>query len=168
MTVTRRRSTEAGMTLIETIVAIALMTLAVVGIVGGMATTEKVTAAAQGDAQTQAALRSVVDQLRSSIAYAPCDSASGTAYWTAVIKPSGYNLTLNVMRPDPTKVRWGSTAQNPVPLATPRVDCTINQNYPPTCTSGHICDYGIQRITVTLVQAGRQTLRQVMFKGATT
>jgi Tfp pilus assembly protein PilV len=164
------------MTLIETIVAIALMTIAVVGIVAGFANSEKITATAQGIAQSETALRTVVDQLRSNTAYQPCDSGSGPLYAAAVSGqvPAGYTLTLSVMRPDPSMTKWtfNSAVQT---VQTPRADCGLTsalpqtktaQNYPPSCPALHTCDFGLQRLTVTLTQPGRQALRQVIFKGA--
>src|SRR3989442_1660607 len=73
-----RRRSEDGLTLIEMIVTIAIITIAVVGITGAVASTERLAAVNQSQANLEVAMRQVADFVRDSspqgLAYNPCES----------------------------------------------------------------------------------------------
>jgi len=91
----RQRRGEAGFSLIEALVAIAVTSASVVTLVGSIAAVEKDSGVATSQAQVDLALRTVADQLRS--------NHGQYAYQTSgayqVSQPPGFGVILDIERP---------------------------------------------------------------------
>lgn len=146
----QRRPAERGFTLAETVVAIFVISVAVVGLVGAFAAAERSAGIAVTQTQAEVHMRQVVDALRQPQAYVPC---SPTAGYTL---PSGVTIQQGVMVPPATS---GGTANA-------YWDCTTSTalNFTP-CPPSHNCDYGVQRLSL-LVTYSTGSLTRVMYKAA--
>ncbi|MEO7744856.1 MAG: type II secretion system protein [Actinomycetota bacterium] len=82
---------EAGFTLVDTIVGVAILGIGVTVVVGGMATSITVSARARAAAEAQIAVRSYAEQIAAAT-YVDC----ATSYSTAFTAPSGYTATQSV------------------------------------------------------------------------
>ncbi len=92
----RRSSEDPGFTLVEVLLAIAILGVGVLAVTGGMMTSIKVSDRGQRSAQSQGALRGYAEAL-SGATYVDCATAS--SYSTAAIgftAPTGYTPTLAV------------------------------------------------------------------------
>lgn len=160
-----RRGGERGLTLIEMLVTIAIMSIGIAAMVGGLADAERSAAVARSQSALDAALRTASDQLRSA-PYVACAGVSpGDAYTVSVPGVSAEAAT--VLRPDaPPQL---SSAAGAVTEASTRCGASGGTLELDGCTPGHgeTCDYGIQRVTVTVSSSGR-TLSREIWKGAGT
>ena len=141
----RARIGERGLTLIETIVTIAIMTIGVLGIALSLSSSQLLARAATTQAQLAASARFISDDLRSvGVPYIPCATTAS------------YRGTVTALQP-----------QLP-----PTVSPTINR-LDLVAPSGHNAsgvlascgDWGVQRISLTLTDtpSGR-TLQRVVYK----
>ena len=87
---TRRQQTrsEAGFTLVDTIVGVAILGIGVTTVVGGMATSITVSARGRAAAEAQIAVRSYAEQIAAAT-YVDC----ATSYGTSFSAPAGYTAT---------------------------------------------------------------------------
>ncbi len=76
-----RRGGERGLTLIEMLVTVAIMSVGIVAMVGGLADAERSAAVARSQSALEAALRTASDELRSA-PYVPCAGVSPTDAYT--------------------------------------------------------------------------------------
>jgi len=139
-----RVETEAGFTLVEVLVAVAILGVGVLAVVGGMMTSIKVSAQGQFTADTQTSLRGYAEAVTAA-PYVECGALSPSPYTPAATSfpvPSGQTATSTLQR-------WtGGTA------ATGSFSATG------ACSSP---DAGIQKITLTVTAAdgSSQALRLV-------
>lgn len=82
---------EAGFTLVDTIVGVAILGIGVTVVVGGMATSITVSARGRAEAEAQIAVRSYAEQIAAAT-YVDCS----TSYSTTFAAPSGYTATQSV------------------------------------------------------------------------
>ena len=148
-----RKQAQAGITLIEMLVALSVISIAVVGIAYGFSAAVR----SSGEAQTQATLdgaaRYLADYLQASTpdTYEYC----ATSYATPAASTVGYTgLSWKVM-----SVAESSTAS--LPGFTPQ-PCTVGFGRHGRTTS---YDYGVQEITITVVK-GPSSLNLVVWKEA--
>lgn len=88
-----RRSSESGLTLIETIVTVAILAVGVTGIAASFSASQILSRDGALEAKLAATARWNTDNLRSSaVAYVPCALAS--AYQTSVYQPPGQIVTV--------------------------------------------------------------------------
>jgi prepilin-type N-terminal cleavage/methylation domain-containing protein len=129
---------EAGLTLVEVLLAIAILGIGVVVIVGGMMTSIKVSAQGRQSAESQTTLRGYAEAVAGA-SYVDC--AVATSYSTTVIgytAPTGYVPTLAVSY-------WTASG--------------ASGSFGGTCTA----DSGLQRLvlTVTAADGTTETLRTI-------
>lgn len=154
------RRGQSGLTLIEMIVTLALLSVGIVGITGGIAATERIATVNQDQAQLEVAMRQLSDYVRDSsstgLAYqwcaqvtAPVTAASpGTSAYTSALpgRPAGVT-------------QWGfsaiyeSTAGKVNGTATSPVSAT-------GCPAGTE-DWGVQEIKITVFDGARSLTRTV-------
>ena len=154
------RGGQRGMTLIEAIVALALVAVAVVALVLDLDAAQKSTTIAQNQASADAQLRYVSDYLRghSTSAYVLC---AGTATYSIPNPPSG--PALNPSNPVTAITLSKSATRNGSPIS-PLKDCKTGTVSPATCpvaSSPPGCDYGVQEITITQTVGSTSLTRSV-------
>lgn len=152
-----RHRSQQGLTLIEMIVTIAIMTIAIVGIGGSLAQTEHIATISQDQAQLEVAMRQLSDYVRDSspngLAYHLCASAAN--YTTLPTTPTGVTS-------------WGvstvglSTAGTRNGTGVAPIQYCVTAG---TCNSTHLCDWGVQELTV-FVKNGSRTLTRTVWKSA--
>jgi prepilin-type N-terminal cleavage/methylation domain-containing protein len=171
----RRRAGQKGLTLIETVVALAIISIAVVGIAFGFS----IAVRSGGIAQEQTSLEVAAGQLADYVqtTHAACLGTSGQCLvYVPCATASDYSLTgpnPNALRPPtpPASVSWSITKV---------VEASSAQgvSYLSTATdpNGHtlpdICralpsvptDWGMQEITIT-VSRGAQVVNETVWKG---
>jgi prepilin-type N-terminal cleavage/methylation domain-containing protein len=162
-TARRRHRGERGVTLVEMLVTVAVMGAGIAAMLGGFAGAERSAAAARSQAALVDALRTAADAVTAA-PYVPCAGvASGAGYTVAV--PGAVASATTVVRPaTPPALSAGGTS---VPVSTILCGVTGEAASGSSCTpaAGQVCDYGIQRVTVTVSAAGRTMSRDV-WKGA--
>jgi Tfp pilus assembly protein PilV len=167
----RRHSGQLGLTLIEIIITIALLTLGVVGIAGGIASAEHIANINQQQAQLEVQMRQLSDWVRDStstgLTYAWCAStptyqASINAAITAGTLPPAAvaKLTVTHVYFSTSASRLGGTA----PLA--------GHTCSGSCPGGScVGDWGVQEITLTVSQptgtSSPRSLTRTVWKGST-
>ncbi|HZS13682.1 MAG TPA: hypothetical protein VFC09_03695 [Candidatus Dormibacteraeota bacterium] len=142
------------------IVTIAIMTVAIVGIGGSLAQSQKIAGISQDQAQLQVAMRQLSDYVRDS-------SASGLTYKLCA-KTTDYPSSKMPALPATGVTSWGVSAvtlstagaRNSVPVAPIQYCVTAN-----TCDSTHTCDWGVQELTL-FVANGSRTLTRTIWKSA--
>jgi hypothetical protein len=155
-----RRATrrgERGLTIIETIATIFLLTVGIVGFAAGMAATERIATINQDQAQLEVATRQLSDWVRDSRAlpYVYCEQASGTDYNVALgqaLTPSA-GTTFKI-----TKVLESPLTAKGLPnggAAPPQTN---------GCPAG-VGDWGVQEITVKVSDAAHSVTR-IVWKSA--
>lgn len=88
-----RRRSQSGLTLIETIVTIAILAIGVTGIAASFSASQILSRDNALEAELAATARSNTDNLRSSaVAYVPC--AAPSVYQTSVSQPAGETVTV--------------------------------------------------------------------------
>ena len=136
------RRAEAGLTLIEMLVTIALMTVAIVGIATAFAAAERTAGIGVTEAQAEVLMRQATDALRSNQVAYSCGNVSAaqaaySAYVTAHVSSSasvpagGVSLLSGTSGP----ALW---------------DCTKGTAVVAPCPTGDTCEAGVQRITVSV------------------
>ena len=142
----RGRSDQAGLTLIEMVVTLAIISIAVVGIVYGFSAIVRSAGDAQVQAELDAAAQTAADYVQSVLPYCPCDANCGGAT---------YSLNGLPMPPDVTSWSLASVTES-------NSDSNLG-------LSGKGCgsevDYGVQEITLT-VSDGPTSVSRTVWKGA--
>jgi prepilin-type N-terminal cleavage/methylation domain-containing protein len=159
-----RRGGERGVTLIEMLVTVAVMGAGVTAMVGGFAGAERGAAVARAQSALVAALRTASDEVRAAPYLACAGVAAGEGYSVSV---PGVTAAATVVRP--TAAPALSSATGPVASAADLCGATGEAMHASPCTAGagEACDYGVQRVTVSVSAAGR-TLSRDVWKGAGT
>jgi prepilin-type N-terminal cleavage/methylation domain-containing protein len=164
-----RRRGEDGLTLIEMIVTIAIITIAVVGITGAVASTERLAAVNQSQANLEVAMRQVADFVRDSspqgLTYHGCESlesATSPPYKT-------YNDYISMHLPPPANVDW---AVSKVYVSIPNGD--LRNGTSAGVTPVQVCnasttDFGVQEIQVKVCDyscsnAANRSLSRIVWK----
>jgi type II secretory pathway pseudopilin PulG len=164
-----RRRGEVGLTLIEVVVAIAVIAIGVIGIAYGF--TAATTSAATS--QEQAALGAAAQQIESYIQSNPDVSGSGLRY---TVCASSYSLTSppsGSTRPPtpPAGITWavsgvnktGSLSGMSFPGGQPD---PWGNTIPASCGPSGSTDYGVQEIHITITTTrGNQTITATVWKG---
>lgn len=80
----RRRRREHGLTLVEVLITITILTIGIVGVIGGVAAAQRISGINQAQAQLEPAMRQLSDYVRDSSAqgltYNPCANVTTNAY----------------------------------------------------------------------------------------
>lgn len=121
-TVRQRRTSvrdQRGLSLLENLVAVALVSLVLLGVISGMMTTINVSARNSGDVTANAALISVSERLKNQL-YLPCATVSQLqATWPSPqVTDSGKPMTVTITSvrywdPAPTQQTFRSTCASP-------------------------------------------------------
>jgi len=140
---------QRGLTLIETIVALAVIAIGVVGIAYGFSAVARSARDAQEQATLDTAAQAAADYLQSSLAYDPCDSrAYGTPYTLAgLTTPNGV-----------TSWAIASVVESPagsLTRSTPPATADYSSVTPIQACSRAVDDYGIQQIQIQVCDAIR-------------
>lgn len=171
---------QRGLTLIEMVLTIAVITVGVVGVAGGLAQSEHIAGINQDQAQVEVAMRQVAD-------YVGDSTASGLPYEVCAA-PSAYSLTAGltglgqvyayVSKVDESTPnsyqRDGSNVQSGVTLP-PLPAGALTGQPSGRCTTGSQAgedDYGVQEIWVTVCDSqtktscspGGQSLTRIVWK----
>jgi Tfp pilus assembly protein PilV len=167
----QRRRAEHGLTLIEMLVTIALMTVGIVGVAALFANMERGAVITSDQATLEVAMRHVATYLQSpSLVYAPCAAtAAGSAYSVATtldnvpLKVSSVSVSLTPASAAEWQAGSGAGSGTPQP---PIYDCNggPHTTTASTCPSSY-CDWGVQRLTVKLTSPTGRVLTRVVFKG---
>lgn len=160
----RARAPEQGLTLIEMIVTIAIITIGIIGIGAGVSQAHLVAGINQDQSQLEVAMRQLSDYVRDS------STASGLKY-TLCAGTSAYSKANNGNFPavPPKVTSWGvsavglATAGTRNTVATPPIQYCKTTG---TCNSANLCDWGVQEITL-FVTNGSHTLNRTVWKSAT-
>lgn len=163
-----RRSHQRGMTLLEAIVALALVAVAIVALVIDLSAAQRTVTVAQDQAAADAQLRYVSDYLRDHTA-APYQLCAGLTTYSIPNPPAG--PPLNPTNPVTAVTLSGGATRNGLPIA-PLEDCkTLTAGSCPLgggscCPSTSLprgCDYGVQELTITQ-SVGSTTLKRTIWK----
>jgi prepilin-type N-terminal cleavage/methylation domain-containing protein len=181
----QHRRGERGLTLIEIIITIALLTVGVVGIAGGIASAERIASVSQQQAQLEVQMRQLSDWARDSTSTglpAPCTTATGTVFCLPY-KTCATTATYQAF------VNSAITAGILPPAAVAKL--TVTHVYFSTSASrlggtaplaGHTCsgscpggscvgDWGVQEITLTVSQptgtSSPRSVTRTVWKGST-
>ncbi|MGD0448122.1 MAG: prepilin-type N-terminal cleavage/methylation domain-containing protein [Candidatus Dormibacteria bacterium] len=136
----RRRSGQAGLTLIEMVVTLAIISIGVVGIAYGFSAAVRSAGYAQVQAELDAAAQSAAGYVQTIDSYQPC--ATTTTYALPAPPPE---ITSSV-----TQVSESNSASNP--------------GYTGSGCGGQVADYGVQEITIT-VSDGSDSVIRAVWKG---
>jgi prepilin-type N-terminal cleavage/methylation domain-containing protein len=140
----RLRAGEAGLTLIEMVVTLAIISIGVVGIAYGFSAAVRGAGDAQVQAELDAAAQAAATYVQSVLPYCPCDNCAGGTY------------SLNGLPMPPHVTAWSlASVTESQPSPNPGFSGT-------TCQAG--VDYGVQEITVT-VSDGSNSMSRVVWKG---
>jgi len=166
----RQHSGERGLTLIEVIITIALLTIGVVGVAGGIASAEHISNISQNQAQVEVQMRQLTDWVRDStptgLTYQPC--ATTSTYQTSVnaaitagvlTVPAGVQLAITHV--------YFSTSGSRNSVGTAPLN-TCSGSCPGASCVG---DWGVQEITLKVSEptasGGVRSLMRTAWKGNT-
>jgi prepilin-type N-terminal cleavage/methylation domain-containing protein len=150
------RNGERGLTLVEMLITIAVITVGVIGIAGTLAQTERISTITQDQANLEVAMRQLTDVVRDSssqgLSYKTCATATGVNSYALPAAPIG--LTWKV-----STVVLGSTATRK------SAGGTVTTS-PITACGAAGGDWGVQELTLSVSSANRSLTRTV-WKSAT-
>jgi prepilin-type N-terminal cleavage/methylation domain-containing protein len=152
-----RSSGETGFTLIEVLLAIALMGIIVVGMFAGMATFFRVSALHRSTAAMDAAVLQYTEQM-SATPYTTCAQNPLGAYFAAVTPPPGFSYTSTTVGSSVTSTTSTTVAgatTTTVAGATTTTSSTIpGGNFAAPVQFDTTCanETGLQRVSVTILQ----------------
>lgn len=168
-----RRGGERGLTMIEMIATIALVSVGVVGIAGGIAATERIAAVNQDQSQLEVAMRQLSDWTRDSscntscfmtqfraLPYSPCEQASvtGTDPYNVELQAA---VSANLLTP-PLNTKFVITRVQESPTGSNGLRNGVGTSPQTTagCPAG-VGDWGVQEITLKVSDAARSITRVV-------
>jgi prepilin-type N-terminal cleavage/methylation domain-containing protein len=148
----RRHRRERGLTLLEVIITIAILTIGVVGVMGGVAAAQRISGINQNQAQLEPAMRQLSDFVRDSspqgLAYRLCANTTSNAY------------NLAGLGPPPATLQWAIT-KVAVSMTGGGTRNGVATSPLQTCTGGG--DWGVQEITLKVWNATR-SLSRIIWK----
>ena len=155
---------QAGLSLIEVIVAVVILGVGVVGLLGGLATVQKSAGTATDQTQLEAAARQVGDFLRESASSVTCPSGATCLAYGRCAAAGTYQSGLTT--------DLGSTFSNKWQPTIVEVDeeLSASLNGSPQAAEQSSCanstsDYGVQRITFSVTdQSTHRSLVRAVFK----
>jgi prepilin-type N-terminal cleavage/methylation domain-containing protein len=167
-----RHCGEQGLTLIEMLVGIALITVAVVGMAGAVANVQKSAQVTTDQTNLEVVARELGDYYRApfngdtttTLPYQLC--ATSYALPSAI---AGVNLPpLKSATATVTKATAATRVGAAAPF--PLQDCNTQVVSPQQACSGPplYCDWGVQRITITVTALDNRTLVRVVYKPSST
>jgi prepilin-type N-terminal cleavage/methylation domain-containing protein len=153
---------EHGLTLIEVLLTIVIMAIGVVGVMGGVAASQRISGINQDQAQLEAAMRQLSDYVRDSssqgLAYKLCADTTTTPY------------SLSGAGSAPAGIQWSITSvvESPYSAANPALNGGTRNGTATTPPTGGVCsattgDWGVQEITLKVKDAAR-SLSRVIWK----
>jgi prepilin-type N-terminal cleavage/methylation domain-containing protein len=147
---------ESGLTLIESLVTIAIITVGVVGVAGAVGATERLAGINQDQSQLEVAMRHLTDFVRDS-------TSKGLAY-TKCAQPSTYNSQLPAVQ-TPVTI-WTITTVNVSPYPGggtrgPSAPSQVATDPLQVCSGGNTGDWGVQEITLKVSTAQRSLTRTI-------
>lgn len=172
----QRRPGQRGMTLIEVMVALALVATAITFLVGSMANAQKIGTVAQNESIAETSVRYVYDYLRVHHTPTPppnpapdCDAVGcryilceGTKWATGSYSVRNPPAPAPALSANPiTSVIFSTSATRDGTAVPPLQDCTNGNVAPSSCIAGHMCDWGVQEIKITQTSAGIMASRTV-------
>jgi hypothetical protein len=139
----------------EVLATMAIVTIAIVGMVSDFAAAERTSGDAVTQAQAEVQMRQVTDALRDkAVTYVPCATTSTSAYAAKLPNSSWSMISVSLLS--------GSTT---TPATAAYWDCTTNNAVNGvSCPGNDVCDFGVQRLAVLDQYSGGSLLRTV-FKG---
>jgi type II secretory pathway pseudopilin PulG len=158
--------------MIEMIATIALVSVGVVGIAGGMAATERIATVNQDQSQLEVAMRQLSDWVRDSscnaacfttqaraLPYFPCEQASvmGTDVYNVELKAA---VTANLLTP-PSNTTFVITKVQESPTGSANGLRNGVGTVPQSTCSPSVGDWGVQEITLKVSDASRSITRVV-------
>jgi Tfp pilus assembly protein PilV len=165
--VRRKHRGQAGLTLIEAIVALFILGSGVAALIFGLATVQRSAAVGSDQTQLEAAARQMGDFLRqnSAVPYVRCDSQSANypdAYLpdTQQPTPNGLGSTFTTQwQPKVVEVAEATGS------SLTQGGYTYNLVQEQSCTGSTASDYGVQRVTYSVTsQTTKRTLVRAVFK----
>jgi prepilin-type N-terminal cleavage/methylation domain-containing protein len=159
-----RHGGQRGITLIELLVTIAVMAVGVVGITSSFATIQTSAHISQDQSALEVTMRNIDDYLRTTAPYQWCAPTTATYdIPTTVIGVSALKVAPAVTLTTTTRAFANGVAEPPL------YDCSgttpISPQTGTTCPStSTYCDWGVQRLTVTITSTTGRTLTRVVFK----
>ncbi len=145
----RRRAAQKGLTLIETVVTLAIISIAVVGIAYGFSAAVRGAGDAQAQAELDSAAQTATNYVQSKLSYCPCD-VPGPACEGGPYSLAGLPMPSNVTNWSLTAVR--ESQPNPTP------------GFAGTSCNGGEVDYGVQEITL-VIASGPNSITRTLWKG---
>jgi prepilin-type N-terminal cleavage/methylation domain-containing protein len=170
-----RRTGERGLTMIEMIATIALVSVGVVGIAGGIAATERIATVNQDQSQLEVAMRQLSDWVRDSSCDAACFTAPLTQFralpysyceQASVMGTDVYNVelraavTANVLTP-PSNTTFVITKVQESPTGSANGLRGVVGTAPQSICSPTVGDWGVQEITLKVSDPARSITRVV-------
>lgn len=166
------RRGQRGLTLIEVLVTIGLMTVAMLGIGAAIASTERTAAINQSQAQLQLWMRQEADFVRDStsqgLPYTPC--ASRTTYSSqlsgagrlasAPVLPAGLVITVAHVYESNSGTRSGVSGISPA-LPGAGQNCSGNAD-----NVGASADWGVQEVVLQVTDSASHVVKRTVWKGA--
>lgn len=173
-----RRAGQSGLTLVETVVAVAVLTIGVVGIAGGIAASERIAGISQNQSQLELTMRQLSDWVRNSSSLTCTGGAGGCPslpYVNCATNTSIYNSSVaNAESAGALNAAVGSGPILAVKVSTggSRTSSSGTTQMPPLepCAGSGTCpgatcigDWGVQEITLR-VTVGGNTVQRVVWK----
>lgn len=165
------RQCENGLTLLETLITMVLLTVGMVGITASIAATQRVAAITQDQSQLEVAMRQLADFVRDStpsgLGYQTCTKVTvpvtpGAPGTTTGANP--YSTQIGALaRPSGVK-QWGLTAIALSTNGTHGTNPNIGALWTTGCLSGQ-GDYGVQKITLSVFDTvGTRSITRTVWK----
>ena len=157
---------QAGLSLIEVIVAVVILGVGVVGLLGGLATVQKSAGTATDQTQLEAAARQVGDFLRESASSVTCPSGATCLAYSRCAAAGTYQSGLTTDLGSTFSNKW----QPIIVEVDEELSASLNGSPQTAETGGSNCtgttnDYGVQRITFSVTdQSTNRSLVRAVFK----
>jgi prepilin-type N-terminal cleavage/methylation domain-containing protein len=147
-----RRRREHGLTLVEVLITITILTIGVVGVIGGVAAAQRISGINQAQAQLEPAMRQLSDYVRDSSSqglhpYILCANTTSNAYSLAGLGAPPAGLQWLITKVNVSVINGGT--RNGVATA-PLLTCP-----------GGGGDWGVQEITLQVKSAARSLTRVI-------
>lgn len=164
-----KRHGENGLTLLETLITMVLLTVAMVGITGSIAATQRVAAITQDQSRLEVAMRQLSDFVRDStsagLGYQTCTKVTAPVTAGAAGTTTGtYATQIGALAKPPGVKQWGLTAIALSTNGTHDTNSNIGAVWTTGCPVGQ-GDYGVQKITLSVFDsAGTRSISRTVWK----